>query len=83
MSSTRRLYETATRHFQAWRRWKSFWKNQYTEGHDPGLTYNRERVELAIRVSPDERAQDEEARLIARLCPRDNLVGQVCAEAPF
>jgi hypothetical protein len=33
-SSAGRLYDTLTRHFQAWRRWKGFWKGQYAEGHD-------------------------------------------------
>lgn len=71
-----RLYETLTRHFQEWRRWKGFWKDQYTEGHDPGLTYAREGVDVAVRVTPANRALDEEARLIRRLRPRDNLLGQ-------
>jgi hypothetical protein len=31
---------------------------------------------VAVRVLPAERALHEEARLIARLRPRDNLVGQ-------
>jgi hypothetical protein len=31
---------------------------------------------VAVRVLPAERAMDEEARLIARLRPRDNLIGQ-------
>ena len=35
-----RLYDTLTRHFQTWRRWKGFWRGQYGEGHDPGLTYD-------------------------------------------
>ncbi len=71
-----RLYETMTRHFQAWRRWKGFWRGHYGEGHDPGLTYKRDSVEVAARVTAPERALDEEERLIRRLRPRDNLVGQ-------
>ncbi len=83
-SHTDRLYETATRHFQEWRRWKSFWKDQYTEGHDPGLTYPRERAEVAVKVTSSADAIDEEARLIRRLRPRDNLLGQLELEdAPF
>lgn len=85
-SHTDRLYETLTRHFQQWRRWKSFWKDQYTAGHDPGLTYPRARAEVAVRVLPASRAIDEEARLIRRLRPRDNLLGQSESEledAPF
>jgi hypothetical protein len=79
-----RLYETMTRHFQAWRRWKGFWRGQYAEGHDPGLTYDRGRVEAAARVTSPEEAIEEETRLIRRLRPRDNLLGQPDLEdAPF
>ena len=75
-SGANRLYDTLTRHFQTWRRAKGFWKGGYSEGHDPGLTYDRASVEVAVRVTPAETALDEEARLIARLKPRDNLLGQ-------
>ena len=73
-----RLYQTLTRHFQTWRRHKKFWSGQYTgsQTHDPGLTYKRARCTVAVRVLPAERALHEEARLIVRLRPRDNLVGQ-------
>jgi hypothetical protein len=73
-----RLYQTLTRHFQTWRRHKKFWSGQYTgsQSHDPGLTYNRARCTVAVRVLPADRAMTEEARLIARLRPRDNLIGQ-------
>ena len=71
-----RLYATLTRHFQAWRRSKGFWKGHYAEGHDPGLTYDRSIVEVAVRTTSPEKALDEEARLIERLKPRDNLIGQ-------
>ncbi len=83
-SSAGKLYETVTRHLQGWRRWKGFWKNQYSEGHDPGLTYDRATVEVAVRVTAPSEALDEEARLIRRLRPRDNLIGQPdLEEAPF
>ncbi len=83
-SHTGRLYETLTRHLQTWRRWKGFWKGQYAEGHDPGLTYDRDSVEVAVRVTSPSEAIDEEARLIRRLRPRDNLLGQpVDEEVPF
>jgi hypothetical protein len=83
-SSTGRLYETLTRHFQQWRRYKGFWKGQYAEGHDPGVTYDRASVEVAVRVMSPDAALDEEARLIRRLRPRDNLIGQPELEdAPF
>lgn len=77
-SHTARLYQTLTRHFQSWRRSKKFWTGQYGgQGHDPGLTYPRSRVTVAARVLSPQRALDEEARLIARLRPRDNLLGQL------
>ncbi|MEJ7598489.1 MAG: peptidoglycan DD-metalloendopeptidase family protein [Kofleriaceae bacterium] len=82
-SSAGKLYETLTRHLQAWRRWKGFWRGQYGEGHDPGLTYERDRVEVAVRITSPSDALDEEARLIRRLRPRDNLIGQPIEEVPF
>ena len=75
-SSADRLYSTLTRHFQSWRRSKAFWRGQYNEGHDPGLTYDRDRVDAAVRITRASQAIDEEARLIRRLRPRDNLIGQ-------
>ena len=73
-----RLYQTLTRHFQTWRRAKKFWAGQYsgTLSHDPGLTYDRDGVTVAVRVLSADRAIAEEGRLIARLRPRDNLLGQ-------
>jgi hypothetical protein len=77
-SHTSRLYQTLTRHFQTWRRHKKFWSGQYTgsQSHDPGLTYPRARCTVAVRVLSPDRAMTEEARLIARLRPRDNLLYQ-------
>jgi hypothetical protein len=75
-SSAGRLYDTLTRHFQTWRRWKGFWKGQYGEGADPGLTYPRAAVEVAVRLTSPGDALDEEMRTIARLRPRDNQIGQ-------
>ena len=71
-------------HFH-WRRWKGFWRGQYGEGHDPGMTYDRASVDVAVRVTHPDDALDEERRLIARLRPRDNLIGQPDAgeEIPF
>jgi hypothetical protein len=76
-SHTQRLYHTLTRHFQTWRRAKKFWVGQYTgsQHHDPGLTYDRARCTVAVRVLSADRAIREEARLISRLRPRDNLAG--------
>ena len=85
-SSAGRLYDTLTRHFQTWRRFKGFWKGQYAEGHDPGLTYDRDSVEVAVRLTSPAASLDEEMRLIRRLKPRHNLVGQpepVEEEVPF
>lgn len=85
-SSAGRLYDTLTRHFQIWRRWKGFWKGQYGEGADPGLTYPRSKVEVAVRLTSPSDALDEEMRTIARLRPRDNQIGQPVAadeEVPF
>jgi len=82
-SSQNRLYDTLTRHLQTWRRFKGFWKNQYAEGHDPGLTYDRGDVEVAVRITRASDALDEESRLIQRLRPRDNLIGQPVEDVPF
>lgn len=53
--------------------------------YNPGLTYDRESVEVAVRLTSPSKALDEEMRLIARLRPRDNQIGQVDAaeEVPF
>jgi hypothetical protein len=75
-SSRRHLYGTLTRHVQSWQRSKRFWRGQYDGEHDPGLTYERAAVEVAVRITPPDQALDEEARLIRRLRPRDNLTGQ-------
>ena len=85
-SSAGTLYDTLTRHFQRWRRYKGFWRGQYAEGHDPGLTYDRDSVEVAARITSPSASLDEELRLIRRLKPRDNLIGQtdrVAEEVPF
>ncbi len=78
-SSAGRLYDTLTRHFQTWRRWKGFWKGQYGEGADPGLTYPRAAVEVVVRLTSSGDALDEEMRAIARHRPRDNQIGQPTA----
>ncbi len=82
-SHTDRLHETLTRHFQAWRRWKGFWRGQFAEGHDPGLTYDRDAAEAAVVITPPHHALEMEARLIRRLRPRDNLIGQADEHVPF
>ncbi len=85
-SSSGRLYDTLTRHFQQWRRYKGYWRGQYGHGHDPGLTYPRQKVEVAIRRTSPADAFDQEMTLIARLRPRDNMIGQPAPaddEIPF
>lgn len=87
-SSVGRLYETLTRHFQTWRRYKGFWRGQFAEGADPGLTYARSEVEVAIKTTAPDGAHEEELRTIRRLQPRDNQLGQPDSEpeledAPF
>lgn len=85
-SSIGRLYATLTRHFQSWRRFKGYWRGQYAEGADPGLTYKRNTVEVAIKLTTPGDAHDEEMRTIRRLEPRDNQLGQREPEldaAPF
>ncbi|MBX3156809.1 MAG: peptidoglycan DD-metalloendopeptidase family protein [Deltaproteobacteria bacterium] len=76
-SSTTRLYDTLTRHFQTW-------PGQYSE-NDPGVTYDRASVEVAVRRTAPTNALDVEMRLIARLAPRDNVIGQreLVEEVPF
>jgi hypothetical protein len=44
--------------------------------YNPGLTYDRDSVEVATRITSPSTSLDEEMRLIARLRPRDNLIGQ-------
>jgi hypothetical protein len=85
-SSSTQLYSTLTRHFQQWRRYKGFWRGQYSAGHDPGLTYPRDDIEVAVRITTPSTSLDEEMRLIARMRPRDNLIGQrepAVDEVPF
>lgn len=85
-SSRARLYATVTRHFQQWKRHKTWWKGAYGAGHDPGLVYQRGRVLVAVRLTVCGDHLIEEARWIERLRPRDNLVENPSGEleeAPF
>jgi hypothetical protein len=75
-SHTDRLYETMTRHFQGWRRGKRWWLGQFVESdNDPGTTYDREACQVAVRITPRNRATLAQAELIRRLRPRDNVLG--------
>ena len=85
-SSTARLYDTISRHFQTWGRQKRFWKEMRGKHHDPGMTYARGRCEVAVKLVSCGGERAEEARLIARLKPRDNLTEHPDGEledAPF
>ena len=73
-SSRKRLYDTVTRHFQRWARNKKWWSGAYGAGHDPGMTYQRARCTVAIRLVACGDETEVEAQLIERLRPRDNLV---------
>jgi hypothetical protein len=73
-SSHARLYDTVTRHFQQWKRKKNWWKGMHGAHHDPGMVYQRGHCEVAIRLTSSGESRDEEARLIHKLSPRDNLV---------
>lgn len=74
-ANTGRLYETLTRHFQAWRRGKPYWRGMFGR-NDPGPTYDRSRAEAAIVLTDDDDARTVEAELIALLAPRENKIHQ-------
>lgn len=79
-SSKKRLYDTVTRHFQQWKRTpRGRRAAQYNFGrandtdHDPGMTYQRGRCQIAVYTVACGDQTTEEARLIARYKPRDNI----------
>lgn len=69
-SHTGRLKKTVLRHFQFW------------TGPTAGPTYNRNRVEIALRVTPPASAVSAQDNLICRLSPRDNEIKTRCPN-PF
>lgn len=69
------LYATISRHLQAWRRSKTFWQGMHGT-HDPGLTYARDRVDVAVILTTPDDARTVEYETIALLGPRDNVIGQ-------
>lgn len=79
------LYETMTRHFQAWSRQKGFWAGLFVQSdNDPGTTYDRAACEVAVRISSAGRAVELQAELIRKLKPRDNVLsGAVVDDPPF
>ena len=91
-SSKKRLYDTVTRHFQQWKRTPrgrraaqyNFHRMHDTD-HDPGMTYQRGRCQIAVYTVACGDQLEEEAKLIARLKPRDNLVANPdgLEDAPF
>lgn len=72
-SHTGRLYQTLTRHFQAW------------SGPTAGGTYGRhDKLVVAVAVTPAGKAVEAQDRLIRKHAPRDNVRGRVdLEEAPF
>lgn len=77
-SHTGGLYKTLTRHFQSWHRGKKFWFGQYAPAQtDPGHTYDRAKVEVAVQTCAAARAVALQDRWIRTLKPRDNHVGVV------
>jgi len=90
-SHTGNLYATLTRHFQHWSRGthrkRGFWQasEKYAPRQtDPGHTYRREAVEVAVKVSNVEgRAQTWQAAWIKSLRPRDNVAIVDADPVPF
>lgn len=81
-SHTGGLYKTLTRHFQSWSRRKQFWRGGYSPAQtDPGHTYDRARVEVAVAITAKSAAVARQAAWIRSLSPRDNVIG--APEVPF
>lgn len=69
-SHTGRLYQTITRHFQAW------------SGRGSGFTASRYGVEVAVRLTPPPAAVGAQDNLICKLKPSANQTDP-CSEVPF
>lgn len=85
-SHTGTLYKTLTRHFQSWRRGKSWWRGQFAPAQtDPGHTYRRsDALDVAVQVARTPAvALRLQATWIKRLKPRDNRAGVELEDAPF
>lgn len=65
-SHTGNLYETLTRHFQAW------------SGRTAGATFARGSVRVAVKVTPAGRAVAEQNRLICKFQPSENTLSPAC-----
>lgn len=69
------LKKTLTRHFQGWSRQKTFWESLFGGSPgDPGRTYSRSGVQVAVWVVPGSEAVQMQFEKIAALKPRDNSV---------
>lgn len=82
-AATGRLYRTLIRHFEAWGRDKSFWRDAYDGEDGPGWTAARNRVEVAVRVCPPRDARALEAEMMRRLKPEVNEMSPAGEEVPF
>ena len=78
-SHSGRLYSTLTRHLQGWTQKLYYSRGAAVAGH----TYDRGRVEVAVRTTPPSAAIAHQDKLIRRLRPRDNeLFGNGRAKSP-
>lgn len=86
-SHTGRLYQTLTRHFQGWNRGKNpkWYQGKYVPRQtDPGHTYNRRIVEVAVLVAKSApRALVLQDKWLRELQPRDNRLGVDDDPVPF
>jgi hypothetical protein len=83
-SHTGRLYDTLTRHFQNWsssERVTAALEHYAHGGRGVGPTFDPSRCEVAVVLTPPNRAEAVEARLILQLNPTVNKLYPV--EAPF
>lgn len=91
-SSKKRVYDTLTRHFQTWKRTakgrrasKYNYHRTHETDHDPGMVYKREKCQIAVYTVACGAELEEEARLIAKYQPRDNIMENPdgLEDAPF
>ncbi|MCC7108002.1 MAG: hypothetical protein IT382_01830 [Deltaproteobacteria bacterium] len=81
-SHTGRLYQTISRHLQAWGRLKAHWVGLLgAQAHDPGTTYDRSTVTVGVVITSPAAAMPLQRRLIRSLKPRDNILET--GEPPF
>lgn len=80
-SGASRLYDALTRHMQVWLRHKGHPKGQPGHGNDPGIMYDRNKIEVSVAVTKPDDAAAAKQRLIRTLRPTDNIHGQPRDEA--